>query len=62
MGVTYNIEEKKFVFDFEHDGAEEEDLQNNDDLTNFIKKAVDNLSYQINSYDYNLVVIRRCLT
>lgn len=100
MGVTYDIEEKKFVFDFEHDGAEDivsltgsgyqveafgkcfyygyefspqvggpvrtsfihhvkftEDLQNNPDLTNFIKKAVDNLSHQINLYDYNLVVM-----
>ena len=100
MGVTYDIEEKRFVFDFEHDGAEDivsltgsgyqveafgkcfyygyefapqvdgpvctsfihhvkftEDLQNNSDLTNFIKKAVDNLSHQINLYDYNLVVM-----
>lgn len=100
MGVTYDTEEKKFMFDFEHDGTEDivsltgsgyqveafgkcfyygyefapqvdgpvrtsfihyvkftDDLQNNTDLTNFIKKAVDNLSHQINLYDYNLVVM-----
>lgn len=100
MGVTYDIQEKMFVFDFEHDGKEDivsltgsgyqveafgkcfyygyefapqvdgpvrtsfihhvkftENLQNNTDLTNFIKKAVDNLSHQINLYDYNLVVM-----
>ena len=100
MGVTYDIEEKAFVFDFEHDGTEDivsltgsgyqveafgkcfyygyefppfvdgsvhtsfihyvkftEDLQNNTNLTSFIKKAVDNLSHQINLYDYNLVVM-----
>ena len=100
MGVTFDNTEKKFVFDFEHDGAEDivsltgdgyqveafgkcfyygyefseqvesavrtafikyvkftDDLQNNADLTSFIKKAIDNLSHQINLYDYNLVVM-----
>ena len=34
-----------------------EDLQNNTDLTLFIKKAIDNLNRRINLYDYNLVVM-----
>ena len=34
-----------------------EDLQNNPELTQFIKKAVDNLDRKINLYDYNLVVM-----
>ena len=34
-----------------------EDLQNNPDLTLFIKKAIDQLSHCINLYDYNLVVM-----
>ena len=33
------------------------DLQNNPDLTTFIKKAVDQLNRRINLYDYNLVVM-----
>lgn len=100
MGVTFDDAEKKFVFDFEHDGAEDivsltgdgyqveafgkcfyygyefsdqvdgsvrsafikyvkftEDLQENPDLTHFIKKAIDNLDKQINLYDYDLVVM-----
>lgn len=100
MGVTYNSEEQQFVFDFEHDGAEDivsltgdgyqveafgrcfyygyefsnqvdgklrtafikyvkftQNLQETPELTNFIKKAIDNLSHQINLYDYNLVVM-----
>lgn len=100
MGVTFNDEEQQFVFDFEHDGAEDivsltgdsyqveafgrcfyygyefgeqvdgavrtafikyvkftHDLQNNPNLTQFIKKAVDNLSHHINLYDYDLVVM-----
>lgn len=32
-------------------------IQENPDLTMFIKKAVDNLSHKINLYDYNLVVM-----
>lgn len=100
MGVTFDEIEKKFVFDFEHDGAEDivsltgdgyqveafgkcfyygyefseqvessvrsafikyvkftEDLQNTPDLTNFIKKAIDNLHKKINLYNYDLVVM-----
>ena len=100
MGVTFDNENQMFVFDFEHDGAEDivsltgggyqveafdrcfyygyefsdqvdsnvrsafikyvkftDDLQNNPDLTQFIKKAVDNLNRKINLYDYNLVVM-----
>lgn len=100
MGVTYNHEEQKFVFDFEHDGAEDivslmgdgyqveafgkcfyygyefsdqvdgpvrsafikyvkftENLQDTPDLTNFIKKAIDNLHKKVNLYDYDLVVM-----
>lgn len=34
-----------------------EPLQDYPELTTFIKKAVDNLSHQINLYDYNLVVM-----
>ena len=34
-----------------------EDLQNNLDLTQFIKKAVDQLNRRVNLYDYNLVVM-----
>ena len=33
------------------------DLQNNPDLTHFIKKAIDDLNRHINLYDYNLVVM-----
>ena len=33
------------------------DLQDNPDLTHFIKKAIDNLNRKINLYDYNLVVM-----
>lgn len=100
MGITFDKEEKKFVFDFEHDGAEDivsltghgyqveafgkcfyygyefaeqvdgsvrsafikylkftESLQDTPDLTNFIKKAVDDLNKRINLYNYDLVVM-----
>lgn len=100
MGVTFDDTTKKFVFDFEHDGAEDivsltgdgyqveafgkcfyygyefseqvespvrtafikyvkftESLQDNQNLTDFIKKAVDNLHKKINLYDYDLVVM-----
>lgn len=100
MGVTFDNQEKKFVFDFDHDGAEDivsltgngyqveafgkcfyygyefteqvetpvrtafikyvkftEALQDAPDLTNFIKKAVDNLHKKINLYNYDLVVM-----
>ena len=100
MGVTFDNEQQQFVFDFEHDGADDlvhltgdgyqveafgkcfyygyefseqvdgtvrtafikhvkftDSLQDNPDLTQFIKKAVDNLNRRINLYDYNLVVM-----
>lgn len=100
MGVTFNNDEQRFVFDFEHDGTEDivsltgdgyqveafgkcfyygyefaeqvdgnvrsafikyvkftENLQNNPDLTQFIKKAIDQLNRRINLYDYNLVIM-----
>ena len=100
MGVTYDNEKQMFVFDFEHDGAEDivkltgngyqveafgkcfyygyefsdqvdsnvrsafikhvkfnDALQDSPELTQFIKKAVDNLNRKINLYDYNLVVM-----
>ena len=100
MGVTFDDTEKKFVFDFEHDGAEDvvsltgdgyqveafgkcfyygyefsdqvessvrtafikyvkftEALQDTPNLTNFIKKAVDNLHKKINLYNFDLVVM-----
>ena len=34
-----------------------EPIHENPDLSNFIKKAIDNLSHQINLYDYDLVVM-----
>lgn len=100
MGITFIKKEKKFVFDFVHDGAEDiisltgngyqveafgkcfyygyefadqvdgsvrsafiqhlkftESLQDHPDLTNFIKKAVDDFDKQINLYNYDLVVM-----
>ena len=100
MGVTFDNEKQMFVFDFEHDGAEDivnltgegyqvrafgkcfyygyefsdqvdgnvrsafinyvkfaKNLQDNPNLTDFIKNAIDNLSKKINLYDYNLVVM-----
>ena len=100
MGVTFDDTEKKFVFDFEHDGAEDivsltgdgyqveafgkcfyygyefsdqvessvrtafikyvkftDSLQDTPDLTNFIKKAIDNLDKHINLFNYDLVVM-----
>ena len=99
MGVTFDDTEKKFVLDFEHDGAEDivsltgngyqveafgkcfyygyefseqvdsslrtafikyvkftEALQDTPDLTNFIKKAIDNLDKHVNLFDYDLVL------
>ena len=99
MGVTFDDTEKKFVLDFEHDGAEDivsltgngyqveafgkcfyygyefseqvdsslrtafikyvkftEALQDTPDLTNFIKKAIDNLDKHINLFNYDLVL------
>ena len=44
MGVTYDIKEKKFVFDFEHDGSENVGLS--------IQRAVDCAHKKINLYHY----------
>ena len=49
MGVTYDIEEKKFVFDFEHDGSEDVGLS--------IQRAVDSVHKKINLYNYDVVVM-----
>ena len=49
MGVTYDTNEKKFVFDFEHDGTE--------DLGLSIRSAVDNAHKKINLYRYDIVVM-----
>ena len=48
MGVTFDDKEKKFVFDFEHDGDEDKGL--------CIRKAVDTAHKQINLYHYDLVL------
>ena len=100
MGISYDSVLQRFMFDFEHDGAEDivsltgsgyqveafgrcfyygyefaeqvdsatrtafikhvkfsEPINDNPDLSKFIRNAVDNLSHQINLYDYNLVVM-----
>lgn len=99
MGVTFDIEEQKFVFDFEYDDTEDivsltgngyeveafgkcfyygyefapnvdggvrsafikyikfSKLDDNGNITDFIKKAVNNLNKKINLYDYDLVVM-----
>lgn len=100
MGITYDSVLQRFVFDFEHDGAEDivsltgsgyqveafgrcfyygyefaeqvdgsthtafikhvkfsEPINDNPDLSKFIRNAIDNLSHKINLYDYNLVVM-----
>ena len=49
MGVTFNDTEKKFVFDFQHDGAE--------DIGLFIQRAVDRAHKKINLYHYDIVVM-----
>lgn len=49
MGVTYDVEDKKFVFDFEHDGAEDIGLS--------IQRAVDVAHKKINLYHYDIVVM-----
>ena len=49
MGVTFDDTEKKFVFDFEHDGAEDVGLS--------IQRAVDSAHEKINLYRYNIVVM-----
>lgn len=100
MGVKFDSELQRFVFDFEHDSGGDvvsltgngyqveafgkcfyygyefgddvesnvrtafiryvkfsEHLQDNPDLTQFIKKAVDDLNRRINLYDYHLVIM-----
>lgn len=100
MGVRFDRELQRFVFDFEHDGVEDiisltgdiyqveafgrcfyygyefgdnvsgsvrsafiqhvkfsEHLQDDQDLTQFIQKAVNNLNHRVNLYDYDLVVM-----
>lgn len=100
MGVTFDDNGQRFIFDFEHDGGDDlvsltgegyqveafgrcfyygyefseqvdsnlrsafikyvkfsEQLQDNPELTQFIKRAVDNLNRKINLYDYDLVVM-----
>ena len=49
MGVTYDTEEKKFVFDFEHDGTEDIGLS--------IQRAVDSAHEKINLNYYDVVVM-----
>ena len=49
MGVTFDDTEKKFVFDFEHDGAEDVGLS--------IQRAVDGAHEKINLYRYDVVVM-----
>lgn len=100
MGVKFDQEENRFVFDFEHDGNNDiieltgsgyevtafshcfyygyefsneidgalrsafikfvkftSNLQENPDITRFIRKAIDDLNKKINIYDYDLVVM-----
>jgi hypothetical protein len=52
MGVTFDDTEKKFVFDFEHDGAEDKSFQ--------IRKAIDTVHKQIDLYNYDLVIFPQC--
>ena len=49
MDVTFNDTEKKFVFDFEHDGVEDVGLS--------IRTAVDSAHNKINLYHYDIVVM-----
>ena len=100
MGITFDREKQCFVFDFEHDGADDivsltgggyqveafgkcfyygyefadsvdggvrtsfikyvkfsESIQKDNNLTQFIQKAINDLNRQINLYDYDLVVM-----
>ena len=49
MGVTFDDTEKKFVFDFEHDGTEDMGLS--------IRTAVDSVHKMINLYNYDIIVM-----
>lgn len=100
MGVTFDIENNCFVFDFEHDGVSDvihltgngyqveafgkcfyygyefsnqvsgsvrsefikyvkfsDSIVDNENLTKFIQKAINNLHTKINLYDYDLVIM-----
>ncbi len=100
MGVTFDIENNCFVFDFEHDGVNDvihlmgngyqveafgkcfyygyefspqvsgsvrsefikyvkfsDSIVDNENLTKFIQKAINNLHTKINLYDYDLVIM-----
>jgi hypothetical protein len=54
MGVTFDDTEKKFVFDFEHDGAEDMGLS--------IRSAVDCVHKKINLYHYDIIVMPKVRT
>ena len=54
MGVTFDDTEKKFVFDFEHDGTEDIGLS--------IRSAVDCAHKKINLYHYDVVVMPQART
>ena len=49
MGVTFDEKEKKFMFDFEHDGVEDIGLS--------IQRAVDSAHKKIDLYHYDIVVM-----
>ena len=49
MGISFDDTEKKFVFDFEHDGVE--------DVGFSIQRAVDCAHKKINLYHYDVVVM-----
>ena len=49
MRVTFDDTEKKFVFDFEHEDAEDVGLS--------IQRAVDSVHKKINLYHYDIVVM-----
>ena len=49
MGVTFDDTEKKFVFDFEHDGADGMGLS--------IQRAVDSAHKKINLYHFDIVIM-----
>ena len=54
MGVTFDNVEKKFVFDFGHDGGEDIGLS--------IRTAVDTAHKKINLYHYDVVVMPQTRT
>ena len=54
MGVIFDNEEKKFLFDFGHDGTE--------DIEFSIRTVVDNAHKKINLYHYDVVVMPQTRT